>query len=273
MGFVPLKAAAMGWAPQDATEPDTDAWLSAGGDPMNPQTPGCPRHEWVPPKFCLLSPLHRLQAQPSPCLSGAPTLPGASSTRCTAGAGPRPEKAPARSPPAFSLPLPGSIRCSPDQLEPGGPSWDLFQLPAPPRRQAGDGAALACFLSLLAADGRAPALRGTPALTSGPPTVAGCPWLQVLGHSTGGRGGWSRVLPPAPIPFREALQGAGDQQTPRVPPKHPTLSVCTHGCSLCTHSPSYWGCGAEFSPWHKGKVPGVSQAVFESGGNHPKPHI
>lgn len=187
---------------------------------MNPQTPGCPRHEWVPPKFCLLSPLHRLQAQPSPCLSGAPTLPGASSTRCTAGAGPRPEKAPARSPPAFSLPLPGSIRCSPDQLEPGGPSWDLFQLPAPPRRQAGDGAALACFLSLLAADGRAPALRGTPALTSGPPIVAGCPWLQVLRYSTGGRGGWSRVLPPAPIPFREALQGAGDQQTPCGPPRH-----------------------------------------------------
>lgn len=74
----------------------------------------------------------------------------------TAGAGPRPEKAPAHSPPAFSLPVPSSIRCSPDQLEPGSPSWDLFQLPAPPRRPAGAGAALGCFLSLLAAAGRAP---------------------------------------------------------------------------------------------------------------------
>lgn len=72
--------------------------------------------------------------------------------------GPKPEKAPVLSPPAFSLPVPGSIRCSPDQLEPGGPSWDLFQLPAPPRRPARAGAALGCFLSPLAAADRAPPL-------------------------------------------------------------------------------------------------------------------
>lgn len=65
LGFVPLKAAAMGWAPQDATEPDADAWLSAGGDPMNPQTPGCPRHEWVPPQILSTQPS---ASPPSPAI-------------------------------------------------------------------------------------------------------------------------------------------------------------------------------------------------------------
>jgi len=124
-----------------------------------------------------------------------------------------------RSPPAFSLPVPGSIRCSPDQLEPGGPSWDLFQLPAPPRQQAGDGAALSCFLSLLAADGRAPALRGTPALISSTPTVARHPRPLVLqlGWGTLGQSGCSGVLHPAHIPTSPLGKTQGCERQPQAP--------------------------------------------------------
>lgn len=108
-----------------------------------------------------------------------------------------------------------------------------------------------------------------------PPPWPGVPgsrcWDTAPGDGVDGAG----CCPQHPSLLGRLCRVPGTSRPHVAPPgtsiSHPMLSVCTHGCSLCTHSPSYWGCGAEFSPWHKGKVPGVSQAVFEEGGITPNP--
>lgn len=110
-----------------------------------------------------------------------------------------------------------------------------------------------------------------------PPSWPGVPGSRCCDTAPGDGVDGAGCCPQHPSLLGRLCRAPGTSRPHVAPPgtsiSHPMLSVCTHGCSLCTHSPSYWGCGAEFSPWHKGKVPGVSQAVFESGGNHPKPHI
>lgn len=129
--------------------------------------------------------------------------------------------------PPSPFPFPASIRCSPDQLEPGSPSWDLFQLPAPPRRPAGAGAALGCFLSLRAAAGRAPL--SVPIITQDPsshhqhPQLHGTPALITNTHHHS----------KDPIPSMVELEAQLQHPSPTITQLHP----CCSGGALETSSP------------------------------------
>lgn len=287
MGFVPLKAAAMGWAQRDTVSQQHGARRRHVAErrrgshrPADTRVQaGCPLRERVPPKFCLLSPLHRLQPshprayqEPQRCLG--PAAPVAQLER---GRG-------LRKPPR--VPLPPSPFPFPAPSAAAQTSWSQAALPG----------IYSSFLPLLA--GRpgtgllSPASSPCSQPTAGrrrsvgprlspaaPPPWPGVPGSRCrhLGWGTapGDRVDGAGCCHQHPSLLGRLCRAPGTSRPHVSPPgtsiSHPMLSVCTHGCSLCAHSPSYRGCGAELSPWHKRKVPGVSQAVFEEGGITPNP--